>query len=162
MFGDYIQAFDSNLTSVVQFTGVAILVLGFSNFIWYVLINVHKIQFKHQPTHPNPSIPNYQSANDLRVPIQTCFGRRPVLILSSFICFGSSIWRARANTYNSFMGACILNGIGAGPAETAQPTIIADVIFLHDRGKYQTLYFAFYFGSLMVSAPDCSCLALSV
>jgi hypothetical protein len=44
-----------------------------------------------------------------------------------------------------------LNGIGAGPAETAQPTIIADVIFLHDRGKYQTLYFAFYFGSLMVN-----------
>jgi len=43
-----------------------------------------------------------------------------------------------------------LNGIGAGPAETAQPTIIADVIFLHDRGKYQTLYFVFYFGSLMV------------
>jgi hypothetical protein len=34
MFGDYIVAFDSNLTSVVQFTGVAILVLGFSNFIW--------------------------------------------------------------------------------------------------------------------------------
>lgn len=43
-----------------------------------------------------------------------------------------------------------LNGLGAGPAETAQPTIIADVIFLHDRGKYQTLYFVFYFGSLMV------------
>jgi hypothetical protein len=35
MFGDYIQAFNSDLTSVVQFTGVAILVLGFSNFIWY-------------------------------------------------------------------------------------------------------------------------------
>lgn len=50
-----------------------------------------------------------------------------------------------------------LNGIGAGPAETAQPTIIADIIFLHDRGKYQTLYFAFYFGSLMVilSRPIC-------
>jgi hypothetical protein len=44
-----------------------------------------------------------------------------------------------------------LNGIGAGPAETAMPTIIADVIFLHDRGKYNTLYFAFYFGSLMVT-----------
>jgi MFS family permease len=49
-----------------------------------------------------------------------------------------------ANTFSR------LNGLGAGPAETAQPTIIADVIFLHDRGKYQTLYFAFYFGSLMV------------
>lgn len=34
MFGDYIEAFGSNLTDVVQFTGIAILVLGFSNFIW--------------------------------------------------------------------------------------------------------------------------------
>ncbi|PSS20568.1 hypothetical protein M430DRAFT_139203 [Amorphotheca resinae ATCC 22711] len=118
MFGDYIEAFDSNLTDVVQFTGIAILVLGFSNFFW--------------------------------IPIQTCFGRRPVLIFSCLICFGSSIWRAKANSYGSFMGACVLNGFGAGPAEATQPTIIADVIFLHDRGKYQTLYFAFYFGSLMV------------
>lgn len=30
-----IKAFDSNLTDVIQFTGVAILVLGFSNFVWY-------------------------------------------------------------------------------------------------------------------------------
>jgi hypothetical protein len=37
MFGDYIQAFNHDLTDVVQFTGVAILVLGFSNFIWYAL-----------------------------------------------------------------------------------------------------------------------------
>lgn len=36
MFGDYIKEFNSDLESVVQFTGVAILVLGFSNFIWYV------------------------------------------------------------------------------------------------------------------------------
>jgi len=76
MFPDYIKDFDSNLEDVVQFTGIAILVLGFSNFIW--------------------------------VPIQTCFGRRPVLIFSSLICFGSSIWRAKANSYNSFMGACYL------------------------------------------------------
>lgn len=43
-----------------------------------------------------------------------------------------------------------MNGIGAGPAETAQPAIIADVIFLHDRGKHNTLYFVTYFGSLAV------------
>ena len=32
-----IKAFDSNLNDVIQFTGVAILVLGFSNFIWYAV-----------------------------------------------------------------------------------------------------------------------------
>jgi len=35
MFPYYIKDFDSNLTDVIKFTGVAILVLGFSNFIWY-------------------------------------------------------------------------------------------------------------------------------
>lgn len=36
MFPIYIKEFNSNLTDVVKFTGVAILVLGFSNFIWSV------------------------------------------------------------------------------------------------------------------------------
>ena len=44
MFGDYIAAFNSNLTNVVQFTGVAILVLGFSNFIWYGTHRVHHLR----------------------------------------------------------------------------------------------------------------------
>src|ERR1700677_3893315 len=38
MFGDYIVAFDTDLAGAVQFTGVAILVLGFSNFIWFVIL----------------------------------------------------------------------------------------------------------------------------
>jgi hypothetical protein len=35
MFPQLIEAFDSDLPGVIQFTGVCILVLGFSNFIWY-------------------------------------------------------------------------------------------------------------------------------
>ncbi|KAF3390096.1 hypothetical protein DPV78_011435 [Talaromyces pinophilus] len=118
MFGQLIESFHSDLASVVRFTGVCILVLGFSNFIW--------------------------------VPMSQTIGRRPVAILSSLICLASMIWRAKATTYSSFMGACILNGIGAGPSESLQPQVIADTQFLHDRGAYNTLYFTFYFGSLMV------------
>lgn len=102
----------------MQFTGVAILVLGFSNLLW--------------------------------VPLAACLGRRPVAVLSSLVCACSSAWRARATSYASFMGACVLNGLGAGPCETLMPQVVADVIFLHDRGKYQTLYFSMYFISLMV------------
>jgi hypothetical protein len=43
-----------------------------------------------------------------------------------------------------------LNGIGAGPAETIQPAVIADIFFLHARGKWNTMYWVFYMGSLMV------------
>ncbi|KAH8688315.1 major facilitator superfamily domain-containing protein [Ilyonectria robusta] len=118
LFEAYIHEWGCSLAEAIQFTGIAILVLGFSNFIW--------------------------------VPMSTCFGRRPVMILSSLICAISSIWRARATSYGSFMGASVLNGIGAGPCETVMPQIIADMIFLHDRGKYQTLYFTTYFSSLMI------------
>ncbi|KAJ5083039.1 hypothetical protein N7532_012082 [Penicillium argentinense] len=118
MFPQLMVAFNSDLASVVQFTGVCILVLGFSNFFW--------------------------------IPIQTSFGRRPVLIFSTLICLVSNIWRAVATSYGSYMGACVLNGFGAGPAETSQPEIITDIMFLHERGAYNTLYFTAYFGSLMV------------
>ncbi|KAL9024926.1 MAG: hypothetical protein Q9196_006154 [Gyalolechia fulgens] len=36
--------------------------------------------------------------------------------------------------------------------QTLQPQIITDYVFLHDRGKYSTLYFASYFGALNVVA----------
>lgn len=103
-FGFYIEAFHCTLEQAIQFTGVSILVLGFSNFIW--------------------------------VPLSTSFGRRGVYITSQLICLGSMIWRARAQTYGSFMGACILNGIGAGPAESIQPAVIADIFFLHDVSAF--------------------------
>lgn len=118
MFGDYIEEFGCTLAEAVQFTGVAILVLGFSNFFW--------------------------------VPISTSFGRRPVYIFSQLVNLASCIWRARAQTYGSFMGACALSGFACGPAETIQPAVIADIFFLHDRGKWNTLYWVTYMGSLMV------------
>ncbi|KAK5115255.1 hypothetical protein LTR62_001455 [Meristemomyces frigidus] len=130
MFGYYIEDFHSTLPEVVKFTGVAILVLGFSNFIW--------------------------------VPLSTSFGRRPVYIASQIICLVSSIWRAVAKDYSSFMGACILNGIGAGPAETIQPAVIADIFFLHDRGFWNTVYWVFYMGSLMVGPIISGSMALHV
>ncbi|EEP78144.1 predicted protein [Uncinocarpus reesii 1704] len=34
--------------------------------------------------------------------------------------------------------------------DTTQPQIITDVMFLHERGAYNTLYFTTYFGALMV------------
>lgn len=118
-FGYYIKAFDCSLADAVQFTGVSILVLGFSNFIW--------------------------------VPLSSSFGRRVVYIASQLMCLASMIWRARAQTYGSFMGACILNGLGAGPAESIQPAVIADIFFLHNRGFQNTVYWTAYMGSLMVA-----------
>ncbi|OHF03201.1 hypothetical protein CORC01_01585 [Colletotrichum orchidophilum] len=91
MFPYLIRDYNSSLEDVIQFTGVTILILGFSNFIW--------------------------------APISSSFGRRPVMIISQLICLASHVLRAKATTYGSFMGACVLNGIGAGPTEILPPQI---------------------------------------
>ena len=44
--------------------------------------------------------------------------------------------------------------------QTAQPQIIADVLFLHERGLWNTLYFAFYFGAIMVTYPHSSFISM--
>lgn len=90
-------------------------------------------------------------SNFLWVPISNAWGRRPVLIISQIICLASYAWRAKATSYDSFMGACIINGIGSGPVETMMPAIIADIFFLHDRGKWNTLYWVLYMGALMIA-----------
>ncbi|KAH6985177.1 major facilitator superfamily domain-containing protein [Ilyonectria destructans] len=119
MFPYLIQDYQSTVGDVIQFTGVTILALGFSNFIW--------------------------------APISSSFGRRPVYFVSQLLCIASHIIRARATSYRTFMGSCILNGIGAGPAEILQPAVIADIFFLHDRGTWNALYWVVYTGSLMVA-----------
>ena len=41
---------------------------------------------------------------------------------------GSSIWRAKASTYSSFLGACALNGISAGPGEVTRMSSVFIVL----------------------------------
>lgn len=40
MFPDLIRDFDSNIADVIDFTGISILILGFSNFIWYSVVAI--------------------------------------------------------------------------------------------------------------------------
>ena len=68
------------------------------------------------PFHLRPLTINH------RIPMQSAFGRRPVLIFSTLVCLVINVWRAVATTYGSYMGACVLNGFGAGPAEASFPT----------------------------------------
>ncbi|EFY86044.1 MFS transporter [Metarhizium acridum CQMa 102] len=98
MFPFLMEEFDRSLADVIKFTGVIILILGFSNFFWQV------------------------------APSRRDISGQPIILTIS-----------------------VLNGFGAGPAETIQPTVTADLFFLNDRGKWNTLYWVIYMGSLMIA-----------
>jgi MFS family permease len=47
---------------------------------------------------------------------------------------------AAAGSYWSFMGARLINGFGTGANESMLPLVVADMYFLHQRGKYIGIY----------------------
>jgi MFS family permease len=101
-------------------------------------------------------------ANFFWVPLAENYGRRAVFIGSLIVNLGASIWHATATSYHSYLGSCILDGFGSGPVETLFPMIIADVVFLKERGKFITLYMTALFVSLMLSPVVCSAMAQNV
>ncbi|KAK2592891.1 hypothetical protein QQS21_009423 [Conoideocrella luteorostrata] len=81
--------------------------------------------------------------NLIWVPMANKWGRRPVYILSYLIYFGASIWAIFDKSYAGFLAARIFMGFGAGAAETIAPISIADIFFLHERGRIMSSYTCF-------------------
>lgn len=74
------------------------------------------------------------------VPLAVKIGKRPVLILCSAIFFASSIWSAEATSYGSLLAARIVQGFGASASEALGAAIVADIFFLHERGRLIGFY----------------------
>ncbi|RAK94904.1 MFS general substrate transporter, partial [Aspergillus ibericus CBS 121593] len=81
-------------------------------------------------------------ANFVIVPCSNIFGRRMTFLVFTAISVASYIWQARATSYPSLLVARVLNGIGAATNETMPVQIIADMFFLHERGRWMMAYFS--------------------
>ena len=69
--------------------------------------------------------------NFIWVPLALVFGKRPAIIAALSMLFGANIWGAYATTYNSVLGARIIQGLGGGAVEALGPTIVADRTLPH-------------------------------
>ncbi|KAJ2994545.1 hypothetical protein NUW58_g1529 [Xylaria curta] len=83
------------------------------------------------------------TGNFLWVPLTNKFGRRPVYIISYAIYLAAALWLVFEEEFSSFLVGRILLGFGSGAAETLAPITIADVFFLHERGKVMAFYTSF-------------------
>ncbi|QKX60210.1 uncharacterized protein TRUGW13939_07353 [Talaromyces rugulosus] len=81
-------------------------------------------------------------SNLLWVPLAIKYGRR-VVYTFSFLIFGlCCIWSARATSYGSLLASRIIAAWFSGSAECVAPMTIADIFFLHERGKMTAMYSA--------------------
>ena len=77
------------------------------------------------------------------VPLAVKYGRR-VVYTFSYLAFGlCCIWSARATSYGSLLASRIIAAWFAGSTECVAPMTIADIFFLHERGR-MTAYVRLY------------------
>ncbi|KAL7960557.1 MFS general substrate transporter [Trichoderma compactum] len=81
--------------------------------------------------------------NIVWVPVANKWGRRPVYVASYMIYFATAVWLIFEKSYARFLAGRILMGFGAGAAETLAPITIADIFFLHERGRIMSAYTCF-------------------
>lgn len=84
-------------------------------------------------------------ANFLIVPLANVFGRRPIIILCGLVCVLANIWQALVSSFPSFLAARFVSGLGAAANESIMPMVVADLLFVHQRGRSMALYFWAYF-----------------
>ncbi|KAH8660421.1 serine/threonine kinase 16 [Xylariales sp. PMI_506] len=88
--------------------------------------------------------------NFIIIPCSHIFGRRPTMLVCCAITLASDVWMAASPSYNSFMAARVINGFGTGANESMLPMVVADLFFLHQRGKFIGIYFYAFFIGLMI------------
>lgn len=89
-------------------------------------------------------------ANFLIVPAANVFGRRPIIIICGLVCVLANIWQALVTSFPSFLAARVISGLGAAANESIMPMVVADLFFVHQRGRSMTLYFWSYFLGIFI------------
>src|SRR5579859_1122820 len=67
-------------------------------------------------------------------------GRRPVFLICTFGFFGTVVWAGAAQSFASLMASRILNAFFSSAGEALGAAIVADLFFLHERGKWMGVY----------------------
>lgn len=79
-------------------------------------------------------------ANFIIVPAANVIGRRPVVLVCGIVCILANVWQGLVTSYPSFLGARVISGLGAAANESIMPMVVADLLFLHQRGSSMALY----------------------
>ncbi|ETS85355.1 hypothetical protein PFICI_03380 [Pestalotiopsis fici W106-1] len=76
----------------------------------------------------------------LLIPFALKFGRRPMYLFSTALQFGLGIWSARMQTAADLMLINVLQCFFGSLAEVIVQMTIADVFFVHQRGRMNAIY----------------------
>ncbi|KAL3478706.1 MFS general substrate transporter [Aspergillus californicus] len=74
------------------------------------------------------------------VPLSRVLGKRPVYLSGLLLLTGCNIWTFKAVTYGSLLASRIVSGFAAAAADATVPSLIADLFFVHERGRCMMIF----------------------
>lgn len=74
------------------------------------------------------------------IPFALKFGRRPLYLFSTVVQFAVSIWSAKMQTVGDLMAVNVIQCFFGSLAEAIVQMTIADLFFVHQRGRMNALY----------------------
>ncbi|KAI3106472.1 hypothetical protein CBS147333_6575 [Penicillium roqueforti] len=74
------------------------------------------------------------------IPFALKFGRRPLYLFSTIVLFGVCIWSAKMQTVGDLMAINVIQCFFGSLAEVIVQMTIADLFFVHQRGRMNALY----------------------
>lgn len=80
----------------------------------------------------------------LWAPIANIYGRRPILVLVTAVGVAAHAAAAAAKTWTGILAARAFVGIGTSAGMGIGAAVVADVYFMHERGKYMGVYVVLY------------------
>jgi len=87
----------------------------------------------------------------LLIPFALKFGRRPIYVLSTACQLALAIWSAKISTVGDLMATNTLNCLFGALAECIVQMTVADVFFVHQRGRMNSMFcWAMTIGSSML------------
>ncbi|KAJ5377418.1 MFS general substrate transporter [Penicillium cataractarum] len=76
------------------------------------------------------------------LPLGLAFGRRPVTLAAIIVLLAATIGCALSQNYTQHFALRIIQGLATGATESLLPLILAEVTFVHQRGKIYGLYWS--------------------
>lgn len=67
--------------------------------------------------------------------IAQAYGKRAIFLLAMLIMCAADAWASKTKSYGELLGARILSGAGQAAFECISSSVIADLYFVHQRGK---------------------------
>ncbi|KAJ5935274.1 hypothetical protein N7466_004821 [Penicillium verhagenii] len=129
-----------NFTIVLGMTVVIFTALSVQTIFWQQMVVDLKTTYTDLNRAMSVNFVGLASGCFLFIPLAKKYGRRPIYIVSTILMLITSFWSAELHDLTGLYVSNLLQGLAGATNEAIVEITIADLFFVHQRGRMNALY----------------------